>query len=170
MKKLVCILSVITVISVAALIICCRFTVFLMKEERKVPFEFEAELTVYDPDMNPQEYDLWFPISDWEWREWLGDYCNIDSIDFDFDQYTYIATCGYSLEELTYNYWNMWGKFSKVKTFHGRVVLKDDCSREIVKIYRIEKMRISNDVHGLRGLAGSNRIGMIIGIVGIILR
>lgn len=73
---------------------------------------------------------------------------DVDNIDFDYDNYTYVITVGHELKSISYSYSDMKNrKFLFIpKQFVGNVVL-DSKETDKLYIYKIKKMDIDCDYH-----------------------
>ena len=81
-----------------------------------------------------------------------------DTYEFDFDNYTYIVVAGHELQSISYNRWDIWGRFtSKDPWYHGKVVLLPEENKRAINIYRIERILITSDEHS-RGSIMDRRI------------
>ena len=65
----------------------------------------------------------------------------------DLNKYVYIVCQGYTLKKLSWNRFNIWGRFSPYAIYHGKVELGIDCQPNDINIYRIQKMNIDSDMH-----------------------
>jgi len=120
-----------------------------MKKERPVPFEFIGCLEERGSALGGR---VWSRIEGPNGTECTRDnlrrYCDIDDIEMDFEEYTYIVVEGYSIKSMTYNYVDVWGRFSGYMRFNPRVELVDEGHPEMLYFYRIkEEYHIRNDYH-----------------------
>lgn len=154
MKKF---LAIMIIVLVLAAVIC------FLKYERNVPFEKigsfewtdEIHRDGYPPPgrfwlslyQNPQSY-FSFENAQKLYNHATGKEIE-DQFEFDFDNYTYVVVSGHELVDLSYNYWNIEGRFKSANpVFHGRVELKTAENKRSINIYRIERMLINSDEHG----------------------
>ena len=150
------------IIFILIIVICT--CIIVLKWEHELPFEkigsFDWKVPIQEnPIFGTQWYSLsifpesYIPLDAFAdlYKQATGlDYTDVYT--FDFENYTYIVVNGYELQSISYNHWDIWGKFTGVyKWYHGKVVLVDSGNACAINIYRIEHMLIESDEHA-RGL------------------
>lgn len=127
--------------------------IFFYSQKYTLGFEKVTEI-----DRIPDDNDLyWFTLRHEEYNGFydvemlenlssnIGD---VDNIDFDYDNYTYVITIGHELKSISYSYSDVKNrKFLFIpKQFVGNVVL-DSKETDKLYIYKIKKMDIDCDYH-----------------------
>jgi len=156
MKKIITMIIIVLIIAIVIL---------FLKYERSVPFEkigsFEWTNEIHRDDYPPLGRFWWCLYQNpesyisYENAQDLYNYTTGKEIEtqftFDFENYTYVVVSGHELIDLSYNYWNVEGRFkSPNPVFHGRAKLKTAENKKSINIYRIERMLINSDEHGGR--------------------
>lgn len=154
-------------ILVIAIILCICF----LKKENEITFEKIGSFDWIKPitSENPPFGTLWWSITQKpESYISLASFSDLykratgldimDTYEFDFDNYTYIVVAGHELQSISYNQWDVWGKFTaKYPWYHGKVVLVTAENKNAINIYRIERILITSDQHS-RGSVMDRRI------------
>lgn len=157
-----------TLILVIAIILCICF----LKKENEIKFVKIGSFDWWKPisSDNPPFGALWWSITQApESYISLASFSDLykratglnitDTYEFDFDNYTYIVVAGYELQNISYNRWDIWGRFtSKDPWYHGKVVLLPEENKRAINIYRIERILITSDEHSRGSMMDDRRI------------
>ncbi len=130
-------------------IVCWKTAYVYLGQERPLPFEYVGECEIYEEDLIGR--DIWVPIQgdlyDFTY-DYLAENCNLEDLTFDFDRYKYIVAQNYQITDITVNYIDVWGKFSRKPFYHPRVSLCDGDEKTLY-IYRVDaSVPFRNDMHG----------------------
>lgn len=149
--RAIIIIFIIIIMLVLSVIVIGRM--FFYNQKYTLNFEKVAEF-----DKGQNDNDLyWFTLRDKEYHGFYGvemlenlsfNADDVDDIDFDYNNYTYIITIDHELKKISYSYSDMKNrKFLFIpKQFVGNVVL-DSKETNKLYIYRIKKMDIDCDYH-----------------------
>lgn len=115
---------------------------------KKVEFEYVTSLSKTDE----LEWDYWFTVRDDNKGtdivpEIMSNVCDIDSLQMDFDEYTYIFSDGHELVELSYTGSDARGRFGVSPRYYGYATLKQ-ADKEMFYVYRIPcEVPVIKDMH-----------------------
>ena len=124
----------------------CYFSYRHPDKQIKVQFEFVGCLS----KNKPIEWDYWFMVNDNQGTDFgsktLANFCDFDSLEIDFDEYTYIIVDGHELVSLCYNLSDCRRRFSPSPDYYGYATLKAADDR--VYVYRIPcELPVIKDMH-----------------------
>jgi len=122
-----------------------------LHQERQIDYEYVGECETIDDIIG--DY-IWVPVRDKQYDFEYSDirkHYNTKDIDFDFVNYKYICVQNYKIADITVNYIDVWGKFSRSPFFHPRVLLYEG-EKNILYIYKVDaKISFRNDIHSHEG-------------------
>lgn len=149
--RIVFVILVIVLLLILSVIIIGR--IFFYNQKHTLDFVKVTEI-----DRTPDDNDIyWFTLRNEEYNGFYGiemlenlssNIDDVDNINFDYDNYTYVITVGHELKSISYSYSDMKNrKFLFIpKQFVGNVVL-DSKATDKLYIYKIKKMDIDCDYH-----------------------
>lgn len=137
MRKMIMIAILFALILFALLAIFIAFYPFHYSDNpENVQFEFVGCL----PKTKAIQWDYWFMVNDLHGTDItsdiLNDYCNVESINMDFEQYSYIISDGYELTDLYYIPSDGRRRFSVSPDYYGYATLQKS-NDAMIYIYRI---------------------------------
>lgn len=147
--------AIVILISIVLLVILVMIIGRIFFYNQKYPLDFEKVTEIKKGQDNNDLY--WFTLRDEEYNGFYGiemlenlssNIDDVDNIDFDYENYTYVITIGHELKSISYSYSDMKNrKFLFIpKQFVGDVVL-DSMETDKLYIYKIKKMDIDCDYH-----------------------